>query len=79
MRERLNLRILDECRRIRFDRTDWTDKPRYRLVYRNEPSDGAPAVARILSVGSRKDLAAYRSAASRLGGERRRRPRGRGR
>lgn len=71
MRERFNLRILGECRRIRFDRPDWTGKPRYRLVYRNEPSDGAPAVARILAVGLRDDLAAYRSAASRLGAQRR--------
>jgi hypothetical protein len=75
MRERFNLRILGECRRIRFDRPDWTEKPRYRLVYRNEPSDGAPAIARIIAVGSRDDLAAYRSAAARLGSERRGRAR----
>jgi hypothetical protein len=71
MRERYNLRVLGECRRIRFDLADWTEKPRYRLVYRNEPTDGAPAVARILAVGSRKDLAAYRAAAARLGSEQR--------
>jgi hypothetical protein len=72
MRERFNLRVLGECRRIRFDRSDWTDKPRYRLVYRNEPSDGAPAIARIIAVGPREALAAYRSAAARFGSEQRR-------
>lgn len=75
MRERFNLRVLGECRRIRFDRPDWTDKPRYRLIYRNEPSDGAPALARIIAVGSREDLAAYRSAAARVGAEQRTRRR----
>ena len=75
MRERFNLRILADCRRIRFDRPDWTEKPRYRLVYRNEPSDGAPAVARIIAVGSREALAAYRTAAARLGSEPRNRRR----
>ncbi|HET7043819.1 MAG TPA: hypothetical protein VFI37_03125 [Gaiellaceae bacterium] len=75
MRERFNLRVLGECRRIRFDRPDWTSKPRYRIVYRNEPSDGAPAVARILAIGERERLAAYRSAAARVGSEQRRRRR----
>lgn len=73
LRQRFNLQVLGECRRIRFDRPDWADKPRYRLVYRNEPSDGAPALARIIAVGSRTQLAAYRSAATRLGTRGRRR------
>jgi hypothetical protein len=74
MRERFNLRVLSECRR-RFDRPDWTGKPRYRVIYRNEPSEGAPALARIIAVGSRDRLAAYRAAAARLGSEERRRRR----
>lgn len=69
MRERFILRVLGECHRIRFDRPDWIEKPRYRLVYRNEPSDGAPALARIIAVGTREALAAYRPAAARLGSE----------
>jgi hypothetical protein len=73
MRERYNLRVLGECRRIRFDRGDWDGKPRYRLVYRNEPDDGAPEVVRLIAVGTRESLAAYRTAASRLGARSRRR------
>jgi hypothetical protein len=71
MRERFNLRVLGECRRVRFDRPDWEGKPRYRLVYRNEPTDGAPALVRVLAVGSRERLAAYRAAAARIGREER--------
>ena len=37
LRERYNLRPLKGCRRIRFDREGWQGRPRYRLVYRNEP------------------------------------------
>jgi hypothetical protein len=75
MRERYNLRVLGECRRVSFDRPDWPDKPRYRLVYRDEPSDGAPGLVRIIAVGSRERLAAYRAAAVRIGSERRRQQR----
>ncbi len=31
------------CRRVRFDIPTYRGKPRLRLIYRNEPSDGAPA------------------------------------
>jgi hypothetical protein len=34
---------LADCRRIRFDIESYKGKPRFRLIYRNEPSDGAPA------------------------------------
>jgi len=61
LHERYNLRPLRDCRRIRFDRPDWEGKPRYRLVYRNEPSDGAP--------GRRVGAVAH-SAAQRAGGVR---------
>jgi hypothetical protein len=67
MRERYNLRVLADCRRIVFDAPGWEGKPRYRLVYRNEPSDGTPDVVRLIAVGTRESLAAYRSAAARLG------------
>lgn len=53
---------LQECRRIRFDRQGWRGKPRYRLVYRNEPHDGAPHIVAVLAVGKRESLAAYRAA-----------------
>jgi len=66
LRRRANLRRIEDCRRIRFDREGWDGKPRYRLVYRNEPEDGAPAVARIWAVGPRARLAAYARAAARM-------------
>jgi hypothetical protein len=70
LRERYNLRPLADCRRIRFDRPDWEDKPRYRLVYRNEPSDGAPELVRVWSVGPRGRLVGYARAAARITRER---------
>lgn len=70
LRERYNLRPLKDCRRIRFDREGWQDKPRCRLVYRNEPEDGAPAVVRVWSVAPREGLIAYTRAASRIARER---------
>lgn len=59
-------RILEGCRKIRFDEPEWSGKPRYRLVYRNEPSDGAPAVAVILAIGRRDRVIAYAKAARRV-------------
>jgi hypothetical protein len=50
-------------------------KPRFRLVYRNDPSDGSIAVVTVLWVGPRSELKAYRQAAARAGGEERRRRR----
>ncbi len=66
MRPRLGLQELADCRRIPFDRHDWTGKPRFRLVYRNEPSDGAPHIVAILAASERRNLGAYRRAKPRL-------------
>jgi mRNA interferase RelE/StbE len=66
MRARQGLEELRECRRIRFDRDDWTGKPRFRLVYRNEPSDGAPHIVAVLAAAQRTNLGAYRRAKPRL-------------
>lgn len=33
---------LADCRRVRFDVPTRRGKPRFRLIYRNEPTDGAP-------------------------------------
>ena len=70
LRERYNLRPLRDCRRIGFDRPDWEGKPRYRLVYRNEPSDGAPGLVRVWAVGPRDRLVVYARAAARITRER---------
>lgn len=66
MRSRRGLEELASCRRIPFDRDDWEDKPRFRLVYRNEPSDGAPNIVAILAVAERRNLGAYRRAKPRV-------------
>jgi hypothetical protein len=50
---------------VPFDEEGWKRKPRFRLVFRNEPDDGAVARVTVLSIGPRADLAAYRAAASR--------------
>lgn len=66
MRARLGLEELRGCRRIRFDRAGWKEKPRFRLIYRNEPSDGAPHIVAILAAAERKNLGAYRRAKPRI-------------
>jgi ParE toxin of type II toxin-antitoxin system, parDE len=66
LRARRGLEELKDCRRIRFDRDDWTKKPRFRLIYRNKPSDGAPHIVAILAATQRRDLSAYRRAKPRL-------------
>lgn len=71
LRERYNMRILGECRSLRFDHADWGDKPRFRLVFENQPSDGAPQEARVYAIAPREKLDAYTRAARRLGEERR--------
>ena len=71
MRERYNLRILADCRKVLFDEDGWDGKPRFRLVFRNEPGDEAVDRVTILSIGPRADLAAYELAASRLGAKQR--------
>ena len=72
MRERMRLDVLKDCRKVPFDLPTWKDRPRFRLVYRNDPNDGSIAVITVLSVGHRSELAAYRQAATRVGAERRR-------
>jgi ParE toxin of type II toxin-antitoxin system, parDE len=59
MRARPRYESLSDCRRVGFDRSDHKGKPRYRLVYRNEPSDGAPHILAVLSVGERENMRAY--------------------
>lgn len=59
-------RILKGCRKVRFDEPGWRGKPRFRLVYRNEPSDGAPATSLILAIGRRDRMIAYAKAARRV-------------
>jgi hypothetical protein len=67
----VRLEVLAGCRKIAFDVPSRRGKPRFRLVYRNSPSDGSIAVVCVLAVGHRSELAAYRRAAARLGERRR--------
>lgn len=59
-------RNLEGSRKIRFDLPDWDAKPRYRLVYRNEPADGAVETVVVLAIGRRDRMIAYAKAAGRL-------------
>ena len=59
-------RVLEGCRKVRFDQPGWTGKPRYRFVYRNEPTDGAPAKSVVLAIGRRDRMIAYAKAARRV-------------
>jgi hypothetical protein len=56
---------LANCRRVRFDIPAHKGKPRFRLIYRNEPTDGAPAECRWLAVAPRAGLHAHRRATQR--------------
>jgi hypothetical protein len=56
---------LADCRRVRFDIPTHQGKPRFRLIYRNEPSDGAPAECRWLAIAPRAGLRAHRQARQR--------------
>ena len=73
LRERARVGDLRGLRRVAFDDAAWDDKPRYRIVYRNEPDDVIVEVVAVIAVGRRERLAAYREAAVRLRAERRRR------
>ena len=73
LRERARVGDLRGLRRVAFDVPGWTDKPRYRVVYRNEPDDAVVEIVAVIAVGRRERLAAYREAAVRLRAERRRR------
>lgn len=53
------------CRRVRFDVPTYDGKPRFRLIYRNEPSDGAPAECHWLAIAPRSGLRAHRKAQQR--------------
>lgn len=64
--ERYNMRPIKDCRKLRFDLDNHPGKPRYRIVYRNEPLDGAPGLVRVWSVGPRDDLIAYARAVTRI-------------
>jgi hypothetical protein len=69
-------RNLEGCRKLRFDEPGWKGKPRFRLVYRNEPTDGAVGTIVVLAVEQRRKMIAYAQASSRLArreGARRRR------
>ncbi len=56
---------LANCRRVRFDIPSHDGKPRFRLIYRNEPTDGAPAECHWLTVAPRAGLQAHRRARQR--------------
>lgn len=56
---------LADCRRVRFDIPTYQGKPGFRLIYRNEPSDGAPAECRWLAIAPRGGLRAHRQARQR--------------
>lgn len=58
---------LANCRRVRFDIPTHKAKPRFRLIYRNEPTDGAPAECHWLTIAPRAGLQAHRRARQRLG------------
>lgn len=58
--------VLTDCRSIKFDTARRKGKPRYRLVYRNEPHEGAIAVVCVLAVGERNQMTAYKQARARL-------------
>lgn len=53
---------LADCRRVRFDIPGRKGKPRFRLIYRNEPSDGAPAECLWLTIAPRAGLRAHHRA-----------------
>ncbi|MDX6671122.1 MAG: hypothetical protein QOI91_1485 [Solirubrobacteraceae bacterium] len=56
---------LEGSRKVRFDVPEWTGKPRYRLVYRNEPDDGAVGVMVVLAIAERRKMIAYARASAR--------------
>jgi hypothetical protein len=57
---------LANCRRVRFDHPTHKAKPRFRLIYRNEPTDGAPAECHWLTIAPRAGLQAHRRAERRM-------------
>jgi len=57
---------LEGCRKVRFDKSGWRGKPRYRLIYRNEPTDGAVGTTVVLAIERRSNMIAYARASSRM-------------
>ena len=57
---------LEGSRKIRFDHEGHRGKPRHRLVYRNEPSEGAVGVIVVLAIERRDRMIAYARASARL-------------
>jgi hypothetical protein len=56
---------LANCRRVRFDIPVHKGRPRFRLIYRNDPTDGAPAECHWLTIAPRAGLQAHRRAQQR--------------
>jgi hypothetical protein len=56
---------LANCRRVRFDIPTHRGLPRFRLIYRNDPVDGAPAECHWLTIAPRAGLPAHRRARQR--------------
>jgi len=52
----LHPELLANCRRVRFDIPSQSGKPRFCLIHRNKPTDGAPAECRWLTVAPRAGL-----------------------
>lgn len=59
-------RNLEGSRKIRFDLPDWDKKPRYRLICRNERTDGAVETVAVVAIGRRNRMIAYAKASARL-------------
>jgi hypothetical protein len=57
---------LTGCRRIYFDAEWWSDKPRFRVVYRLFPNEDEPTLARVGCVGERQGMQVYRETLRRL-------------
>lgn len=56
---------LDGSRKLRFDAPGWKGKPRYRIVYQNEPADGAVGLIVVLAVERRDRMIVYAKASAR--------------
>ena len=72
LRQRRRVGDLRGLRRLAFDEREWKDKPRFRVVYRNEPDDAVVEIVSVIAVGRRERLGAYRDVATGLRAERRR-------
>jgi hypothetical protein len=58
--------VLSDCRSTTFDAPGRTGKPRYRLVYLNEPDEGGIAVVCVLAAGEGRQTTADKQARARL-------------